>query len=115
VACADSLDGLAEKDRLPVFEKFGAESGRLLFEVLLWPYDLTRASSIAVDHAVCPVLFLAASEDKLSAPETVRIAAEIWPGDADFRLLEGFSHFLIGEPGWQTMVAPILDWMDDLS
>lgn len=111
VAAANSLDRLPRTERKAVFDRFVPESGLATFEILSWGLDMRRASHVLARKVTCPLLCLSGSEDKINPPSTVKCVAERYEGRAVFEELEGFSHWPIGEPGWETVAARALSWL----
>jgi pimeloyl-ACP methyl ester carboxylesterase len=85
------------------------ESGRALFETLNWWLDPFMTTQVEGRRIVAPVFVCAGGADLIHPPATVRqTAARL---NADFRLFEGMSHWLIGEPGWAAVAAACLEWL----
>ncbi len=111
VAAAHSLDRLPRAERKAVFDRFVPESGLATFEILSWGLDVRRASHVLARKVTCPLLCLSGSEDKINPASTVRRVAERYEGRAVFEELDGFSHWPIGEPGWETVAARAISWL----
>jgi pimeloyl-ACP methyl ester carboxylesterase len=57
----------------------------------------------------CPMLVIAAEEDKFIPPDIVkRIAARY---DATLRVMENRGHMVIVEPGWEKLAADVERWI----
>ncbi|MCF4166973.1 alpha/beta hydrolase [Zavarzinia compransoris] len=115
VAADHTLNRLPRSERRATFERFVPESGRAVFEIMHWPWDLRRASRVEPWTVKCPVFAAAGSADRVNSARTVqRIAARYRDGDdhAVFRLYDGFSHWMLSEPGWHDMAADAADWLD---
>lgn len=109
VALAHSLDKLPRHMRDNVLDRLCGESGRATFEILNWGLDMNRASEVEADAVACPVLCLTGSEDRINPPSTVaRIAARY---GARHDVFDGMGHWLIGEPGWETLAEHALAWL----
>jgi non-heme chloroperoxidase len=63
----------------------------------------------------CPILCLAGAKDRVNSPGTVKSVASRYRGRARYEELDGHSHWLIGEPGWEEIAKLALDWLEDLS
>jgi pimeloyl-ACP methyl ester carboxylesterase len=63
----------------------------------------------------CPILCLAGAKDRVNSPGTVKSVASRYRGRARYEELDGHSHWLIGEPGWEKIAKLALDWLEDLS
>lgn len=114
IAASLSLDKLPPEERREVFARFRRESGLATFEVLYWPLDTRRAAHVPARKVTCPILCLSGSEDRINPPSTVQRIAERYRGRAVFEELEGHSHWLIGEPGWQRIAARAINWLDQV-
>jgi pimeloyl-ACP methyl ester carboxylesterase len=114
IAASTSLDKLPPGERREVFARFRPESGLATFEVMHWPLDARRAAHVPARDVTCPILCLGGSEDLINPPSTVQRIAERYHGRAVFEELEGHSHWLIGEPGWERIAARACDWLDDV-
>ena len=55
------------------------------------------------------MLALAGDRDHIHPPATVTQVAERLAGE--FRLLDGMSHWLVAEPGWEAAAEVCLDWL----
>ncbi len=114
VAAANSLDRLPPAERHKVFARFVPESGLATFEIMHWAFDLKRAALVHAQDVVCPILCLTGSHDRINPPSTVRRIAERYKGRAIYEEIEGHSHWLVGEPGWETIAARALGWLGDI-
>jgi len=103
-----SLDRMDKAERQATFARMTAESGRALWETLNWWLDPFMTTSVPVDRIKAPALVLCGSRDMIHPPATVRQTAERL--GADFRVFDGMSHWLLGEPGWEDVAQACLDW-----
>ena len=108
-AKAYSLDRLTSGERHAIFERMVPESGRALWETLNWWLDPMTTTSVPPSAIKAPVLALAGDRDHIHPPATVTQVAERLGGE--FRLLDGMSHWLVAEPGWETAAGVCLDWL----
>lgn len=113
VAAAHSLDRFPKAECEDVFKRFVPESGRATFEVLHWGLDMRRASEVDARKVACPLLFLAGAADRISPPGTVERAAALYKDRARCETLAGMSHWLVGEPGWETVCDRALAWLEE--
>ncbi len=111
LAAEHTLDRLSPAAQREVFARFVPESGRAMFEILHWAADTQRASSVNSLKVACPVLCITGSRDKVNPSGTVRRIARRYELGT-FQEVKGFSHWLIGEPGWEDVVGLCLDWLD---
>ncbi len=114
VAAAHALDKLSREERGSVFERFVPESGLATFEILHWALDFKQASYVRARSVACPILCLVGSQDRINPPSTTRRVAERYDGRATFEELSDHSHWLIGEPGWQSIAGRALTWIGRL-
>ncbi|MGV1013626.1 MAG: alpha/beta hydrolase [Methyloceanibacter sp.] len=105
-----TLNRLPEDEQRRVFDRFGSESGRVLFELFLWMFDQTGATVVDINKVRCPVLCLSGSDDRIVSLETARATADGFSG-ATFWELEGHGHMLLIEPGAEKIARRITDWL----
>ena len=92
-----------------ITRRMTAESGRALFETLNWWLDPFMTTQVEARRISAPVFACAGGADLIHPPATVRqTAARL---NADFRLFEGMSHWLIGEQGWEAVATACLEWL----
>jgi non-heme chloroperoxidase len=106
VAAQDSLNRLPDAERRAVFDRFGPESGRALFELFFWMFDEGRAAAVDLEAVRCPVLCLSGSDDRVVSPTTARATAA-GLADAVFCEAPGRGHMLPIEPGAEEAAADI--------
>jgi pimeloyl-ACP methyl ester carboxylesterase len=107
-----SLDRLNKADAKKAYARFIPESGKVLFETMHWAMDATMAAAASADRIKVPILFIAGERDRLNPPSTVRAtAARFNAGQAEMHVMPGMSHWIIGEPGWETVAETSLDWL----
>lgn len=111
VALAHFLDKLPRHMRDDVFGHFVPESGRATFEIMSWGMDFRQSSTVDTDAVTAPLLFLTGSEDRINPPSTVARIAALYKGRATAEVLDGMSHWLIGEPGWERLAERALQWL----
>jgi pimeloyl-ACP methyl ester carboxylesterase len=109
IAASDSLNRIPTERRREVFDRFGPESGRALFELFCWMFDDTGASAVDVAAIRCPVLCLSGSDDRLISRATVRAVAAPY-GDAVVHELPGHGHMMPVEPEAERVAQLIADW-----
>jgi pimeloyl-ACP methyl ester carboxylesterase len=114
IAAANSLDRLPKAERDAVYARFVPESGRATFEVMHWGLDPSRATQVQSSDVKCPIFCITGSGDRMNPPQTVRRIAARYRDLATFEVAEGRSHWLIGEPGWETVAERALGWLNAL-
>ena len=91
----------AEQDA--VLGRFVADSGRAAREMGL------RGVPVDARHVTCPVLVIAADDDRFIAARVGRRVAARYR--AAFDLRTGHGHMLPIEPGWEAMATEVLQWI----
>lgn len=115
VAADLTLNRLPSDEQRRAFAQMVPESGRAMFEIFQWWLDLSRATDVAADKVTCPVFCAAGELDTLNPPDTVRRIAARYRGRATYRLYPEMGHWLIAEPGWQTITKDALEWLEGTS
>ena len=111
VAAKDSLASIAPAAQRSVFDRFGPESGRALFELFFWMFDKERATQVDAQRVTCPVLVVNGSQDKVVSAATGRQIARLYGERATFHEAPGHGHFLLLEEGWQQLARHSADWI----
>jgi pimeloyl-ACP methyl ester carboxylesterase len=109
LAARYSLDRMDKDARKAVFARMKPESGRALWETLNWWLDPFMTTSVARERITAPVLALAGERDLIHPPSTVRQTADRLGGKV--RVMEGMSHWLLSEPGWEAAAGACLEWL----
>ena len=112
LACHYTLNRLPAEEQRRVFDQFGPESGRALFELFMWMFDQTGATSVETSAIRCPVLCLSGTDDRIVSIETARATASAYPG-APFWEIEGHAHMLLLEPGAEEIAGRVADWIEN--
>jgi non-heme chloroperoxidase len=115
IAAANALDNVPEDEHQAILDRFVPESGLATFEIMHWALDFRRATQIDPRDVACPILCLAGERDRVNSPGTVKSIAQRYRGRARYEVLDGHSHWLIGEPGWEDVAKLALDWLEDLA
>lgn len=105
-----SLDRTPKARRDTILDRLRPESGRAVREVLNWWLDPFMTTSVGVGRLPMPSLAVAGDRDVVHPVSTVRQTAERI--GADFQVMPGMSHWLIGEEGWEDVAALALGWLD---
>jgi pimeloyl-ACP methyl ester carboxylesterase len=106
------FDRLPREERRALFARLTPESGRALWETLNWWLDPFATTMVRADGVKAPTLALAGGRDAIHPPATVRATARRLGGET--RVFDEMSHWLVGEPGWETVAAACLDWIGRL-
>lgn len=109
IAAEHTLDRLPFDERQRLFDRFGPESGRAIFETVFPLLDARQASRVDPLRVPCPVLAVAGGQDQVNPPATVkRIAARY---DGAYLCRPACSHWMLSEPGWPDLVAEADAWL----
>jgi pimeloyl-ACP methyl ester carboxylesterase len=97
------LNRVPPPDRDSLFERLVPESGRAGRELSL--------GAIAVDasRVRCPVISIAAGDDRFLPPRIARAIARKY--DCEYREYANHAHYIVGEPGWETVVDDVAAWI----
>jgi pimeloyl-ACP methyl ester carboxylesterase len=104
-----SLDRTPKPLRDAILARLRPESGRAVREVLNWWLDPFMTTSVGTGPLPAPSLVFAGDRDVVHPVITVRQTAERI--GAEFRVMPGMSHWLIGEEGWEDVAAQALAWL----
>lgn len=115
VAETHALDLMPSGERARVSARFIPESGLATFEILHWAIDLRRATFVDARKIECPVLCVAGSLDRVNPPKTVASIARRYRERGEYFEVEGASHWLIGEPGWEKTAAFVREWIGNVT
>lgn len=103
------LDRVPQAERSAILDRMVPESTRAVREVLNWWLDPFMTTSVGSGPLPCPSLAIAGERDVVHPTGTVRQTAERI--GADFRVMPGMSHWLIGEEGWEDVAQVALEWL----
>jgi pimeloyl-ACP methyl ester carboxylesterase len=106
-----ALDRLTRAGREKTLARMRPESARAIAETLNWWCDPAMTTSLGPGPLKVPALALAAGEDQIHAPASVRLTARRI--GAEYRLLPEMSHWMLGERGAAPAAEVVLDWMDE--
>ncbi|WP_281232791.1 alpha/beta hydrolase [Flavobacterium gelatinilyticum] len=104
---------ITEPEKKNAFEKFAVpESYKVSRELVLNSF-----SNINFKKPHEPILFIGGGSDHIFPPsltETIARKYRDTAGRTDLKIFPGKSHFICGEPGWETIADYILDWYEKL-
>ena len=104
---------IPEAQKSIAFEKFAVpESYKVSRELVLNSF-----SNIDFKKPHEPILFVGGGSDHIFPPsltETIASRYKENAGRVDLKIFDGKSHFICGEPGWETIADYILDWYEKL-
>jgi non-heme chloroperoxidase len=110
LACIYSLNRLPPEQQHRVFDRFGPESGRALFELFFWMFDSTSATAVNTDAVHCRVLCVSGTDDRIVSLATARATAAPFR-DATFWEAEDHGHMLLLEPSADELARRISEWI----
>jgi pimeloyl-ACP methyl ester carboxylesterase len=112
VAKLDALASVPSAGQRAIFDHFGAESGRALFELFFWMFDDNATTRVNPAAVKCPILVINGADDRVIAATTGRRIADLYGAKAQYRELAGRGHFLPMEPGWEELAAACAEFAD---
>lgn len=102
---------LPEEERKGIYDKFVCESGRVVFEVGCWYFDVTAASKVDESRLTCPILVVAGRQDRLTPVSSIRRVVKKYKSVSTYKEFENHSHWIMAEPRWQEVAEYIVDWL----
>ena len=93
-----------------VYGKMVYESARAARQIGFWYLDRTKAARVDHDTVHCPMLVIAAKEDRITPAPAVKKVAHKYKG-ATFKQFDDHAHWVLGEPGWQDVAAYVSGWL----
>jgi pimeloyl-ACP methyl ester carboxylesterase len=107
---AYSLDRLSKPEREAAIARLRPESATAVRETLNWWLDPFMTTSVGSGRLKAPALVMVGAGDVVHTPATCRAVADSLR--ADFQVMPGMSHWLVGEPGWERVAGDTLTWLD---
>ena len=102
---------LPDSEKAKAFEKFAVpESYKVSRELVLNSF-----SNLDFKKPHAPILFIGGGKDNIFPPGLTKSIANSYKdakSRVDIKIFEGKSHFICGEPGWETVADYILDWYE---
>lgn len=102
--------GLPPERHRSLYEGMVHESGRVIFEIGMWPLDAARAAAVDVSQIRCPVYVVSAGRDWLTPASVVRKTARRYP-QATLRHYPNRAHWVIDDEDTEEMVHSICGWL----
>ena len=112
---ADAAYGLLNK--LPQhlwqqeYHKLSYESGRIAFEIGLWPIDPNKASRVNADTVSQDILVISGADDHITPASINTLVAKRY-ANAQQKIYPDHAHWLMAEPGWEAIAGDILSWLN---
>jgi pimeloyl-ACP methyl ester carboxylesterase len=105
------LQQLPENERKETYDKFVYDSGRAIFELGSWYFDVTAASKVDESKLTCSMLVVAGSQDRLTPVSGIRRVVKKYKTVSTYKEFENHTHWIMAEPRWQEVVEFIADWL----
>lgn len=106
-------NGASEAVAGSAFDRFViAAPGMIFHQAAFW-----LGTGVRPGRRQQPLLITGSDEDRLVSPYLSRAAFRRQsrsPARTDYLEFPGRSHFLIAEPGWETVAASVLSWIENL-
>jgi pimeloyl-ACP methyl ester carboxylesterase len=106
-----SLDRMSKPEREAAVARLRPESAVAVRETLNWWLDPFMTTSVGPGAMAAPSLVISGQGDVVHSPTTARAVADRL--GADFEVMAGMSHWLVGEPGWENVAQRVLRWLDE--
>ncbi|PTQ89496.1 alpha/beta hydrolase [Agitococcus lubricus] len=94
-----------------VYANMVYESGRAAFEIGYWLFDMQRATRVPTNKVTCPILLIAAQEDRITPVSVQRKIADKYKELVTYREFPNHAHWIVQEEGWEHVVGYIEDWL----
>jgi pimeloyl-ACP methyl ester carboxylesterase len=108
---AYSLDRMPKPEREAAVARLRPESATAVRETLNWWLDPFMTTSVGPGAINAPALVISGQGDVVHSPATARSIADRI--GADFKIMPGMSHWLVGEPGWEGVAETAIRWLAD--
>ncbi|MFI4966255.1 MAG: alpha/beta hydrolase [Caulobacterales bacterium] len=108
---AYSLDRMPPAQREAAVARLRPESALAVRETLNWWLDPFMTTSVGPGAIAAPSLVISGQADVVHSTATAMATAERI--GAAFRVMPGMSHWLVGEPGWETVAETALGWLSE--
>jgi pimeloyl-ACP methyl ester carboxylesterase len=106
---AYSLDRMPKDEREAAVERLRPESAMAVRETLNWWLDPFMTTSVGPGTITAPSLVISGQGDVVHSAATAKAIADRI--GAAFKVMPGMSHWLVGEPGWETVADLALKWL----
>jgi len=106
-----SLNRMPPATQRAIYDRFVPESGRVVFEIGYWYLDRRKASAVDLERVTCPVLTLVGEDDRITPAMIVRFVAKRYRRNGTFLRYPGHGHWIMAEPGWESVAADVETWI----
>lgn len=97
-----------------IYDRLVHDSGRAVFEIGYWFFDASGASRVDASKVTCPVLVVAAAQDRITPAWAVRQVARKYAALSTCRTFDRHAHWVLGEPGWEEVAGQVAEWLGAL-
>jgi non-heme chloroperoxidase len=98
-----------EQERL--YSKFVYESGRAASEIGFWILDSQGAAKVDESMILCPAIIIAGGQDRICPAPVVKKIGQKYRAVSTYREYPDHGHWVLGEPGWETIAQDIQEWL----
>jgi len=107
------LNLLSEEKQEEVFDRFVYESGRIAYEIGFWVLDSHKSTYVDESLIDSPMLVVAGSKDRITPAKIVKKVAKKYGHVSTFKEFPDNAHWMVEEPGWESVVECIDDWIQE--
>ena len=93
------------------YQQMRYESGRAAFEIGFWLLDRNKASQVDNRKVRQPMLVISGADDHITPAAINKKVANRYD-QAEYRCYPNHAHWLIAEPGWQSIAGDIAGWLE---
>ncbi len=104
------LNLLPEAEQKKFYEQLVYDSGRATSEVGFWYFDHQKASIVDENKVTGPMLIIGAGKDRITPVSISRKIAKKYE-NADYKEYSNHAHWILHEPGWETVAEDIFKWL----
>ncbi len=99
-----ALNRVPEAERAAIHDSFVPESGTAYREMIF------GRVKVDASRVTCPTLVLGGRQDRIVEEKLLRLTADHYHGE--LRLYDEHAHWLLGEPGYERVVADAATWLE---
>ncbi|MDY6905928.1 MAG: alpha/beta fold hydrolase [Thermodesulfobacteriota bacterium] len=103
---------MPKEAQIRFYDELVYDSGRATSEIGFWYLDPQKASRVDEKKVTCPFLVIGAGKDRITPVSTSRKIAKKYP-HADYKEYENHAHWILHEPGWETVAQDIYFWLQE--
>ena len=111
-AAHSMLHLLSPEEQTKTYERFVYESGRVASEMGFWFLDSHKTTTVDESKVTCPVLVVRGADDRMARGSISRQVAEKYKTVATYKEFANHAHWIVAEPGWQTVAEYVAGWLD---